>query len=93
MQDWLTAPDESQAAKIASEQSSQIWNMVKLLMPPAGQAFKKKWGFPGTQEVKSAYRHLVSDLWSSDKFPGTMPVGFARWHIPHIKVNFIYFLY
>ena len=82
VQDWLTMGDDAQAFKIASEHSAQLWNIVKYFMPGAGHAFKRRWGFDGAAEIQQAYRNLVP---RKDSFPGTMPVGFARWHIPHIK--------
>jgi mRNA guanylyltransferase len=52
-------------------------------MPNAGNAFKRGWNFAGATEIQNAYQGRVSG--ARGKFPGTMPVGFARWHIPMVK--------
>ncbi|DAZ94308.1 TPA: hypothetical protein N0F65_012077, partial [Lagenidium giganteum] len=83
VEDWLKQPDDQgQSWKAAVVSSSFLWKMVKYFMPNAGQAFKKAWDFPGATEVQNAYE---TRLRVRGKFGGTMPVGFARWHIPHVK--------
>ncbi|RLN97297.1 hypothetical protein BBJ28_00016169 [Nothophytophthora sp. Chile5] len=81
--DWLSQPDgNGQSWKSAIETSSLLWKMVKYFMPNAGQAFKIHWDFPGATEVQNAYQ---GRLGVRGKFSGTMPVGFARWHIPLVQ--------
>ncbi|GMF25177.1 unnamed protein product [Phytophthora lilii] len=80
---WLSQPDENgQSWKSAIETSSLLWKMVKYFMPNSGQAFKRHWDFPGATEVQNAYQ---GRLGIRGKFSGTMPVGFARWHIPLVQ--------
>uniref|UniRef100_M4BKZ1 mRNA 5'-phosphatase n=1 Tax=Hyaloperonospora arabidopsidis (strain Emoy2) TaxID=559515 RepID=M4BKZ1_HYAAE len=80
---WLSQPDENgQSWKSAIETSSLLWKMVKYFMPNSGQAFKRNWDFPGATEVQNAYQ---GRLGVRGKFSGTMPVGFARWHIPLVQ--------
>ncbi|KAI9907984.1 hypothetical protein PsorP6_004724 [Peronosclerospora sorghi] len=80
---WLSQPDESGLSwKSAIEASSLLWKMVKYFMPNSGQAFKRNWDFPGATEVQDAYQ---GRLGIRGKFSGTMPVGFARWHIPFVQ--------
>ncbi|ETM35470.1 hypothetical protein L914_17640 [Phytophthora nicotianae] len=80
---WLGQPDENgQSWKSAIETSSLLWKMVKYFMPNSGQAFKRHWDFPGATEAQNAYQ---GRLGIRGKFSGTMPVGFARWHIPLVQ--------
>ncbi|TDH65295.1 hypothetical protein CCR75_001807 [Bremia lactucae] len=80
---WLSQTDENdQSWKSAVEMSSLLWKMVKYFMPNSGQAFKRNWDFPGATEVQNAYQ---GRLGVRGKFSGTMPVGFARWHIPLVQ--------
>ncbi|EEY67585.1 uncharacterized protein PITG_18416 [Phytophthora infestans T30-4] len=68
--DLTNQPDENgQSWKCAIEMSSLLWKMVKYFMPNSGQAFKRHLGRLGIR----------------GKFSGTMPVGFARWHIPLVQ--------
>lgn len=83
--DWLKQPDENgQSWKSATVTASYLWKMVKYFMPQAGQAFKTNWGFSGATEVQNAYQLRLG---VRGKFSGTMPVGFARWHIPLVKTR------
>uniref|UniRef100_K3W9X5 mRNA 5'-phosphatase n=1 Tax=Globisporangium ultimum (strain ATCC 200006 / CBS 805.95 / DAOM BR144) TaxID=431595 RepID=K3W9X5_GLOUD len=83
--DWLRQPDENgQSWKSATVTASYLWKMVKYFMPQAGQAFKSNWGFPSATEVQNAYQLRLG---VRNKFSGTMPVGFARWHIPLVKTR------
>lgn len=85
VQDWLKQPDENQLSwKSALVTASHLWKMVKDFMPNAGQAFKQSWDFSGATEVQNAYQLRLG---SRNKFAGTMPVGFARWHIPLVKTR------
>ncbi|TMW60323.1 hypothetical protein Poli38472_000365 [Pythium oligandrum] len=83
VQEWLRQPDtDGQSWKSATVTAASLWKMVKYFMPNAGQAFKRGWEFPGAGEVQNAYQLRLG---VRGKFAGTMPVGFARWHIPLVK--------
>lgn len=81
--EWLKQPDDnSQSWRSATITASYLWKMVKYFMPNAGQAFKTSWDFAAATEVQNAYQLRLG---VRGKFSGTMPVGFARWHIPLVK--------
>lgn len=86
-QTWLRAP-ELEGFKVAMELSAELWNAVRMFMPNSGQAFKRTWHSIAPQEeaLRSAYIDIFGSQWKArDKFPGTMPVGFSRWHLAQIK--------
>lgn len=83
--EWLKQPDDNgQSWRSATTTASYLWKMVKYFMPNSGQAFKTNWDFAGATEVQNAYQLRLG---VRGKFSGTMPVGFARWHIPLVKTR------
>lgn len=83
--EWLKQPDDNgQSWRGATATASHLWKLVKYFMPNAGQAFKTNWDFDGATEVQNAYQLRLG---VRGKFSGTMPVGFARWHIPLVKTR------
>ncbi len=91
VQEWLKQPDDQgRSWKSAVLNGALLWRMVKYFMPNAGQAFKKAWDFPEANDIQNAYQQRLG---ARNRFSGTMPVGFARWHIPLVMVYFLILSY
>ncbi|RQM27290.1 hypothetical protein B5M09_007907 [Aphanomyces astaci] len=83
VKDWLNLP-EDQSWKGAIGSAGVLWStMSRHFMVQASQAYKQSWDVVDPDNtLRHAYqRHFDNP----QKFPGTMPVGFARWHIPTVR--------
>ncbi|CAK4081691.1 unnamed protein product [Aphanomyces euteiches] len=83
VQAWLNLPDgRSRNGAIGS--AGVLWSTLsKNLMVQAAQAYKQSWE---QVDPDNALRHAYQRHFDNpQKFPGTMPVGFARWHIPAVR--------
>ncbi|OQR82566.1 hypothetical protein ACHHYP_15857 [Achlya hypogyna] len=83
--DWLNK-GEDQTWQAANKNAGLLWNTVsKYFMKDASQAYKVNWDdVDPTNDIRNAYlQHFDHPA----KFPGTMPVGFARANIPLVRAR------
>ncbi|ETV91049.1 hypothetical protein H310_14289 [Aphanomyces invadans] len=83
VKDWLNLP-EDQTWKGAIGSAGVLWSTVsRHFMVAASQAYRQTWD---AVDPDNALRHAYQRHFDNpQKFPGTMPVGFARWHIPNVR--------
>jgi hypothetical protein len=87
VEEWLKQSDqEGKSWNGAMNNAGNLWKMVKYFMHNAGQALKHSWDFDGADEIQKYYQVRLG---VRNKFGGTMPVGFARWHIPVVMVGLV----
>ncbi|KAL0584709.1 hypothetical protein ABG067_005446 [Albugo candida] len=83
-QEWLQQSDDGdRSLNKAINHASILWKWVRFFMPHVGQAYKTSWDSLAASELQNAYSKRLGG--NRNRFNGTMPVGFARWHIPFVK--------
>ncbi|KDO28096.1 hypothetical protein SPRG_20256 [Saprolegnia parasitica CBS 223.65] len=85
VKEWLNMAHE-QTWVGANTNAGLLWNtLTRHFMPHASQAYKVNWDVMDPEHaVRNAY---LSHFDHANKFPGTMPVGFARCNLPVVRAR------
>ncbi|OQS03401.1 hypothetical protein THRCLA_21173, partial [Thraustotheca clavata] len=85
MKEWLNLPDEA-IWQGANTNAGILWStMSRYFMLNASQAYKMQWeNIDPNNQIRNAY---LQHFDHPSKFPGTMPVGFARHNIPAVRAR------